>query len=279
MLLVFTNNATAGGGWTLKKGDAYLKLSEWWLVADQHYTSNGLIDPNSTTGIFNTGFYAEYGFSDRFTGLLYAPFFSRSVMNNQVSAITGETLIPGGALNSLGDFDVGLKYGILKKYKIQLAATIKFGLAFGNEKGGEQQNLQTGDGEYNQLLQLDAGIPFQISGTTFYSNFYAGFNNRTEGFSDDFLYGVEVGAALANKKLWLIGKINGSSSFKNGSLSGENSTGIFANNAAFLNYSLGASVYFTKAFGVAGEVAIPISGEVTFAAPSYSLGLFLDLKR
>ena len=56
-------------------------------------------------------------------------------------------------------------------------------MPIGNDSGGSQGNLQTGDGEFNQLIQLDAGTGFPIGGTNGYANVYVGFNNRTNGFS------------------------------------------------------------------------------------------------
>jgi len=269
----------AGGGWTLKKNESYIKLSEWWIVSDQHFVEGTLKDPNSTIGVFNTAVYAEYGFSNRFTGIIYAPFFSRSVVNNQVSSITGDVLVPGDGVSSVGDFDLGLKYGIFQKTKIKLAATINFGLAFGVTNAGNGGNLQTGDGEYNQLLRLDAGYGFQIKKTPFYTNIYTAVNNRTEGFSDEIRFGGEIGIGLAQRRWWLVGKLFGTQSFQNGSLDGANSTGIFANNTEFLSYAIGTNYKFTEVFGVSGELSIPISGEITSANPSYSLGLFWDLKQ
>ena len=82
-LLIFTSTQVfAGGPWPQKKGKGYFKLSEWWTVFDQHYTDRGLIDPNLTTGIFNTNLYAEYGLSDRLTLVTNAALFSRSYNNN-----------------------------------------------------------------------------------------------------------------------------------------------------------------------------------------------------
>jgi len=93
------SSITAGGGWPQPKGKGYFKLSEWWLVSDQHYTDQGLIDPNITIGFFSTSIYAEYGITNRLTGQLYAPIFARNYHNNQVSAATGETILNGEGMS------------------------------------------------------------------------------------------------------------------------------------------------------------------------------------
>jgi hypothetical protein len=276
----FTNFANAGGGWTQPKGGIYLKLSEWWIISNQHYTDAGLIDPNTTSGIFNTSFYGEYGITDRWTAVAYVPFFSRSYMNNVLSGTTGEVLIPGEAINSFGDTDLSIKYALNKKGLIRTAATLTLGLPLGNNSGGSQGNLQTGDGEFNQLLQLDASSSFRIKNISIYGSATVGFNNRTKGFSDEFRYGIEVGAGLFKNKFWLIGRITGVESFQNGTLSSDsNSTSIFANNSEFTSYSVEGAIYLTKQFGVSASYASAFRGQIIFANPSYSVGVFLDLTK
>ncbi|MFT6321154.1 MAG: hypothetical protein ACJAT4_002083 [Granulosicoccus sp.] len=276
----FTNVANAGGGWTQPKGGIYLKLSEWWIISNQHYTDAGLIDPNTTSGIFNTSFYGEYGITDRWTAVAYVPFFSRSYMNNVLSGTTGEVLIPGEAINSFGDTDLSIKYALNKKGLIRTAATLTLGLPLGNNSGGSQGNLQTGDGEFNQLLQLDASSSFRIKNISIYGSATVGFNNRTKGFSDEFRYGIEVGAGLFKNKFWLIGRITGVESFQNGTLSSDsNSTSIFANNSEFTSYSVEGAIYLTKQFGVSASYASAFRGQIIFANPSYSVGVFLDLTK
>ena len=153
----------AGGPWVQKKGKGFYKVSEWWIVFDQHYTDVGLLDPNVTTGIFNTTAYLEHGFSDRFTGIFNGSLLSRNYMNNIRSETTGNLLIEGEALNSLGDIDLGIKYGITKPgAKFPIAASVMLGLPTGTASGGTQGNLQTGDGEFNQILTLHSGTSFKL---------------------------------------------------------------------------------------------------------------------
>lgn len=270
---------TAGGGWTKPKGKGYFKLSEWWLVADQHFTDVGLIDPNVTTGLFSTSLYAEYGFTDRLQGELYFPFFSRTYMNNLVSASTGDVIVPGEAINGVGDADIGIKYSILKNNRIVLAATLTFGLPLGESAGGTEGNLQTGDGEFNQVVKLDAGMSFGSGKVSKYGKAYVGYNNRTNGFSDEFKYGLEFGLGFSKDKFWLISRITGVESFLNGNLGDQiNGTSAFANNSEYTSFGLEAAYYFTDRFGISAGAAGAFRGSIIFAAPSYTAGIFFDLK-
>lgn len=281
ILVLFSIRATAGGPWPQKAGEGFFKLSEWWIIFDQHYTDAGLLDPNVTTGIFNTSLYAEYGFTDRITGIVNAPLFSRNYMNNLVSNTTGETIQAGEAINSLGDIDVSLKYGLTAPgNRFPLALTLTLGLPTGRTAAGTQGNLQTGDGEFNQILQLDGGTSFRLGkNTNSYVSGYVGFNHRTEGFSEEFRYGLEWGVSLLESKLWLIGRLNAVESLKNGETAATaNSTSIFANNTEFTGVALEANYYLNKRWGVSASIAGAFRGEIIAAAPSYSVGVFYDLK-
>jgi len=269
--------ARAGGPWTQLRAEGYFKLSQWWLIADQHFTANGMIDPNATNGIFNTSLYAEYGLTDRFTSIVYMPFFSRAYNNNQISGTTGELITAGDAINSFGDTDIGIKYGITKPgASIAISASLILGLPLGKEIGGAENNLQTGDGEFNQLLKLDVGKSFGKA----YGAVYGGFNKRSNAYSDEIHYGVEGGINLLNKRLWLIGRVFGISSLKNGDANASANAGsLFANNISYTSASIEAAYYLKKHLGISANYATAFRGELIFARPSYSFGVFFELKR
>lgn len=266
----------AGGGWPQPKGHGYFKLSQWWVISDQHYTDTGLKDPNITSGIFNTSLYAEYGLTNKLTGVVYFPFFSRALINNVRSSTTQELITPGDAINSLGDTDISLKYGIFSKNQLSVSVTGTLGVPLGIQ-GGIGNNLQTGDGEWNQMLQLDAGVSFPIGKINAYANAYGAFNNRTSGFSDEIRYGIETGAPFLNDKLYVILRLYGITSLKNGDATNINSTSIFANNSEHLTFSPELNYFVNKNWGVSVNTAIALRGRIIFAAPAYSAGVFFRL--
>ena len=284
LILTSSTALFAGGPWTLQKGKGYYKLSEWWVVFDKHYTDIGKTDPNVTTGIFNTSLYAEYGLTDRFTGILNGPIVSRNYMNNLVSEVNGATLAEGDEVNSLGDIDVALKYGITKPgSKIAVSATLTLGLPTGKSVAGKADNLQTGDGEFNQMITIDAGTSFNFGGKVDgYTSAYTGFNNRTKDFSEELRYGIEGGLGFFKSRLWVIGRLTAVESLKNGATAETatiNSTSIFANNSENTSFGVEAAVYLTKRWGVSASYATAFRGEIIAAAPSYSVGVFLDMTR
>lgn len=265
--------------WTKGKGKGYYKVSSWYLESDQHYTDIGEIDPNTTRGLFNVNFYGEYGLTDKLDAIVYFPFFSRTYENDVFSGTTGDLISEGEAVNSIGDLDVALRYGLLKTDKLALSTTLKLGLPTGKNNGGSDGSFQTGDGEFNQQIQLDLGVPFMLGDTFFYSKGYLGFNNRTKDFSDELRTGIEIGANIFNKKVWLIGRSDVVQSLQNGSLNAQNNQGsIFANNVEYVSIAGEVNYYITKKFGVSITYAGAVSGRIIYASPSLSGGVFFEIK-
>jgi hypothetical protein len=133
--------------------------------------------------------------------------------------------------------------------------------------------LYIGDGEFNQLLKLQLGISFYP--LPIYFSGEAGFNNRSNGYSDEFHYLAEVGYIFKNKLL-LVFRTRGVESLKN-----ENdptvgdSFGLFANNQRYLTYGPEISYWFYPAFGISAGVEGATRGENVLSAPAFSFGIFL----
>ena len=268
----------AGGPWVQPKGQGFYKVGLWGLIADSHFTDSGMIDPNVTTGLFNVSLYAERGITNRLTGILYFPFFSRTYYNNVVSETSGEIIEAGEAINSIGDIDLTIKYGILVNKPIVLSASLTLGLPTGNPSGGDKEILQTGDGEFNQMISVDVGGSASVGKVNFYGAATVGFNNRTNGFSDEVRYGIEIGAVSLNEKLITTLRFTGNTSLKNGSSTEVPSgTSLFANDSETFSWSpeigymitpkIGASIAYHKAF----------SGKLIFANAAWSGGIFIKI--
>lgn len=268
----------AGGGWPQAKGKAYLKLAEWWVIADQHYTASGKIDPNITSSIYSTTVYAEYGITNRLTGIFYMPLFSRALYNTERSVATGRVITPGAAINHIGDADIALKYGLVVNKPTVVSATLLLGLPLGRTGGGGLGILQTGDGEFNQMLQIDVSRSFKLSEKKYgYVSVYGGFNNRTRGFSDELRYGLEAGTGWFNDKVYTILRFQGVKSLYNGSGVVSDGTSFFANNTQYLSIAPEVSYFFSKNAGVTASIGGALFGNLIYARPSYSVGFFVKL--
>lgn len=266
--------------WSKGKGNGYYKLSAWYLNTDQHFTDTGNIDPNATRTQFNVNLYGEYGISNKLDVIAYVPFFARATQNNIFSGTNGSLIQAGEEVNSLGDIDLGLNYNFFKKGNWSASAKLIFGLPTGEDSGGSDGSYQTGDGEFNQYLSGLLGYSTSLNGTPFYAKTYLGINNRTQNFSDEFRFGLESGVQIFKKKIWLIGRLDAVESLQNGSLNAQNvpQGSIFANNIEFTSVGIEASYYITKKLGVSAGFASAISGRIIAANPSFTGGIFLDIK-
>ncbi|WP_437395948.1 hypothetical protein [Flagellimonas lutimaris] len=266
------------GQWTREKGNGYYKLSAWYLEADEHYTDTGAIEPNATRGQFNINLYAEYGLTNKWNVVGYIPFFARTYQNDIFSRTTNELITEGESVNSIGDIDLGVTYGLVQKEKLAISATLLFGLPTGNDSGGSDGSYQNGDGEFNQMLRVAMGTPFAIAKLPAYGKAYAGYNNRTQNFSDELRFGAEMGMQFFNS-FWVAGKLDIIQSLQNGSLSAQNNQGsIFANNVEFVGLGAEVSYYITQKLGVSANYGGALDGRIIYADPSFSIGVFLDIK-
>ncbi|WP_010523132.1 hypothetical protein [Aquimarina agarivorans] len=285
LFLLITTSSFAGGGWTKKKGKSYIKVAGWWVESQDFFSGNGGSSSSPVTnGLFHLNIYAEYGITDKLTAIGYVPFFTRSYRNDLKSVRpSGEVIqnVSGDDLNTFGDTEIGVKYSIFQKGRIALAGSVIFGLPFGDDgaNNSPDNNLATGDGEFNQIIRADLGISIHNSDkSSVYGNVYVGYNNRTEDFSDEYRAGAELGAGLLGNKLWFIGKIDVIESTENGDKPIEGGASVFANNSEVVNLTGENAIYFTDKIGLNAAVSFPISGQFIYDAPAITAGLFLDIK-
>ena len=143
-ILTLPSVVLAGGGWTQPLKSGYFKLGQNFIIATQFYQPDGEIVDITTVSLYTTSAYLEYGFTDRLSGTLYDHYFVRSTLN-EVEYTSGRPSDPGDVVNSIGDTDIGLKYGLLQNGPVVLAVGLTLGLPLGETEGGETGLLQTGD--------------------------------------------------------------------------------------------------------------------------------------
>jgi hypothetical protein len=271
-ILFLSVTSIAGGGWLQKRQEAYIKMSQYVLRSDKYFNPEGnIIDVNPGIGYFASSIYAEYGVNDRITAIVYFPFFARSILNNQIKQ-SGE-FVEGDELNTVGDTDITIKFGIIQDKPIVMAARLTLGLPLGEPVGGRTQSLQTGDGEFNQMLSIDVSKSFYP--LPLYASTYVGFNNRTNNFSDEIRWGVEAGLTIKN--LTLIARINSVHSLFNGNPEDSQNQGIFSNNMEFVSFMPEAIYSIRENFGISAAYGRAFSGRQILANPSYDIGVFAKI--
>ena len=278
LICIISTSTLIAGPWPKNKGQGYFKFSEYFIVADQHYTDTGEIDPNVTNGFFSTYLYAEYGITDNLTSIVYFPFFSRSYFNNTVSGTTGEVLIPGEAINGIGDAEVSISYGLFRKNSFSSSIGITLGLPLGINDGGTQKNLQTGDGEFNQMIKLELGSSYSLGSLNGWISSGIGYNNRSKGYSDEIIASLQIGIKLLNDKLIPNVRVESRQSRYNGDPNLTlNFTSIFSNNTEYVSITPEIAYLVTDRLGISMAIGMTLSGKVIFARPSYTVGVFYDM--
>lgn len=272
ILIIINLHAFAGGGWVYGKNKGYFKIAQNSIRSPKFFASDGSIVDIPTVSLYTTSIYGEYGITDRITAIAYVPFFVRSTLN-KVEFNQSKTVIPGDEINSFGDSNIGLKYGFFQDKPVVLAASLMFGLPLGSSEVSSERILQTGDGEFNQLLKLEASHSFYPK--PFYASATIGFNNRTKGFSDEFHAGIEAGVTLAS----FVGIIRMYSvnSLYNGNGGQAGGNGVFANNTEYLSFVPEIICNINDKLGAAASGGFAFSGKRILAAPNWSIGVFMNL--
>lgn len=271
LLMTSAIMAVAGGGWPQPKKKGYFKFGQNFILSSKFFGPTGELVDITTIGLYTTSIYGEYGFTDRLTGVGYFPVFVRSTLNEVQFRQSGNT-IPGDDFSSIGDAEIGFKYGLIVNKPIVVSGSILFGLPLGETSGGDSKILQTGDGEFNQMIRVDASHSFYPK--PFYVSAYGAFNNRTNDFSDEVRFGFEVGATF--NKFIPIFKLNAVQSLENGGASVVQN-GVFSNNTEYISPSLELNYQFTEKIGFSATGAFAFTGQNILAAPNWGVGVYLKL--
>ena len=268
-LVLLSINTAYSGAWTQKRGKGYYKIGFRYVRADQYYDANGNKVNIPTFADYTTSFYGEFGLFDRVTLVASVPFFKRLTRSEQVNA-SGAVLSAGEAKSGIADSEFGIRLGLVRAGGLVLSSEILLGVPLGDNK--QANGLLTSDGEFNQLFKLQLGqsfypLPIYFSGE-------AGFNRRSEGYSDEVHYAVEIGYSFNQKWLFAF-KMRGIQSLKNGGSTFANEVGSsFVNNLSYLSYGPEVSYFFNRNFGITAGVEGTSLTENALSAPTFSFGVF-----
>ena len=270
MLVILGHSTFAGGGWVYGKNQGYFKLAENVIRSPYFFDGDGEVIDIPTTSIYTTSLYAEYGLGGNWNIIAYLPFFVRATQNKQVfnqSGLENE----GFELNSFGDSDVTIKYGFNQEGSVVFAASLTLGIPSGQSE--PEGSLQTGDGEFNQLLKLEASHSFYPK--PFYVTGFVGFNNRTNNFSEEVRFGGEIG--YTSDKFFAILKVKSVQSLNNGGGEASAANTFFGNNIEYFSITPELDYNFTDHIGLSASAGFATSGRNQLASPNFSLGLYCQL--
>lgn len=262
----------AGGAWIFEKNRGYFKFAQNMIRSQKFFDKGGAVVDIPTISLYTTSLYMEYGISDKLDIIAYVPFFVRSTLN-RIKFNQSRTSTDGDAVNSFGDADIAIKYGFFQDRKIVMSVQLLLGVPFGFSEVSAERILQTGDGEFNQMIRMDASRSFYPA--PFYASAYVAFNNRTKGFSEEVRVGGEVGWTPG--KFVFIMKIENRQSLFNGDADENGANGVFANNTEYFSYTPEVSYLLNEKFGASLNTGFALNGKRILASPNFGAGLFLNL--
>jgi len=264
-----------GQGWPQKKSALYLKLGQWWINYDEFYSETGSVQKlNRTRSFGSTSIYAEYGVTNRLTAIVYFPFFSKATIYKQVNAYTGAVIQEGEKLSALGDTNVAVKYGVPLPNNIYVSTSLTLGFPTGvyPEEEISSTSLQTGDGEFNQMLTLGVASSISLGQYFPYFSLSGGFNNRTEGYSDEWRVLFEAGIKI--RGFTFLFKTDMVETLRNGTFN-ENLVGsnLIGNNTEYMRLSPELIWNINDQFGLTASLFKPVSGTSFFSETYYAIGI------
>ncbi len=177
-------------GWTQPKGVGFYQVRLELLRTRSYFEPNGNRLTVPTIASYRTSFYGEYGVTNRVTAIAYLP-FERLTLNRQVGRVSGVEIDGGDAVTGLADAVLGIRGLLYSAGRTVVSASLSAGVPLGEAE--QSSGLYTGDGEFNQQLAVELGQGFSKAGYVVAS---LGYNNRTQGFSDELAYRLEVGSPL-----------------------------------------------------------------------------------
>lgn len=265
LISILPVNEIFAGAWTQKKGTGYYKADFRYLGGNKIYDFNGDKQAIPDFKDMTIGVFGSYGITDDLTIMLNAAVFKNVKLN--ITAESGPLF--DHDVSGFGDILVGGKYKLAKFGRSFISGKLLINLPTGESTpdGG----LWTGSGDYHQTLGVEYGYSFWP--TPVYVNAGVTYTNRTQGFSDEFRYGIEAGYTFI-KELSLIVRFHGQVSMKNGDENITGGFGVFSNNQQYIAYNAELTYKFTDNFGVKGYYESGGAGKNIISAPVINVGLF-----
>ncbi len=282
LLLVVYVVQIYGGAWTQKKGSGYFQLSFQTLSSDEFHGANG--DKYSFFNLKDNevSFYGEYGITDDVTMTANIPFY-KNLSGSHFLPAPPECNDPGtncivftdeSSLNGISDISIGAKIKIAQMSKTVLSASLQLGIPTGESEF--EKSLRLGDGEFNQIVKFNIGHSFYPVPS--YMSFSIGYNNKTEGYSDQILGSLEGGYSFLGRKLLVMMKIRMLFSIGNGDgtqKGGPNQ--LFADDQQYIAITPELAYKLTDSIGINASVTTGALAENIISALVFRTGIYFTM--
>lgn len=253
------------GAWPQKKGSSYYKLNFRFIYAENFYDRAGeKITLDGTFTDLTIDFYAEYGLYDYLT----------LTGNIKGYRYTGFETNPGPEYNlnsesGISEALIGMRGLLFILGETAVSGGLSLNIPAG--KSSPDGGLLLSSGDFYQGVNLQVGHSFHP--LPVYLNVSLLYNNRTEGFSDEFKYEIEGGYTFYTD-LSLLLKFKGVQPVYNGRGDKVGGLGILLNKQKYISYG-GELIYkLTKNFGLTACYEGIATGKNIVYSPIYTFGIF-----
>ena len=258
LVVLLCPSLARAGAWTRDAGHGYVNTSYAEIAASRFYSPDFRVVPIRPYAQHLVSVYGEVGLVSRW---LTATVDGTLFRYNRIA--------DAGATYGAGDWRVGLWTGLVTK-PLRLSFGVTVGLPTGDARpnagaGADAdaqeiaRSLPTGDGEWDVEGRLALGYSFggkRRWPLTHYLVVEAGYWLRTAGFSDDFVYKVELGTGFpwhGFDRFLLILRLAGLESFASNDKAARNATGL---GDGVTYTSPGLEVYGRIVRGLGASVAV-----------------------
>lgn len=268
-IILLSFSAFAQSPWTQKEGKFYTQLSFTsianydTLFGDPDYSNFGTYTDNTIQ------FFGEYGLSDNTSLVLNLPLKLISIDGFEDPRVQCINCAQDFSETALGNIELGIKHNFYNK---KWVLSGQFSVEANTGSYDAASGIRTGYDAWTFTPMFLAGRGF---GKT-YVQAFVGAHLRTNDYSSNFRIGGEVGQKLG-KRIWLIGFVDFSSSFKNGDivLPQENLfTGLYVNDQEFGAFGLKAIGEFTDNFGITAGYGGAFFGNNVARRAAITFGLY-----
>lgn len=258
----------AGGGWPRPKKTFYGKISVSSFRSNRYYSLLGTLnDQGAEFRQTSVNLYAEYGLTNRLTVILNMPLIRANRFAN-----TGTT-------TGIGDAMVELKYALpIKKIPVAISVAPSFptgksrALVANRDIAGNFINLPIGDGEFNVWTRAYASSSL---GNNSYVSVDAGYNFRTQGFTNQYTIGGEVGYHFAHR-LWVNTTLRQFATA--GTPNPNKGSFVYGEGLTYVGYSVGAAFSVTKQLSLTVDYANLLGHrQNVYSGATIGLGLSVQL--
>jgi hypothetical protein len=267
LLILFFSAHASADSLNVKQGNSFFILNFRFTNAEDSFDDNGEKIPlNGDFTDFLLNLYGEYGITDDLTltagitGYRYIRFESNPGPEYDIDTVSG-----------IGDGSIGLRKLFFQLDETAIFGEINLNLPFGkSEPDGE---FLIGTGDFYQGISILAEHFFYPVPAFLRS--VISFNNRTEGYSDEFIYEIKSGYFFYTD-LTVALNVSGIQPLYNGKNYKTGGLGVLLNNKKY--FAVGGEVTYkiSKNIRLAALYENPVFGKNNISSPVYSFKILFN---